>query len=136
MKGLFKQQPFFPAGLFAAVMFVGYSLPTGRLEEIKEARRLLKVVFSDFSLHFFLYAFLAVLLTLGFSRKSNLTRSLTASGLIAFGYGTVIEFWQGLLPYRTFRYGDMINNFLGVLCGLLVFWILVRMEKLRVTSKE
>ncbi len=117
-----KSRPFLPAGFFAAVMFAGYSLPTGELEKIKESRNFLKMAFSDFSLHFFIFALLAFLLGYGFSRRLKMKWAFLGSGLTAFGYGVFIEFWQGILPYRTFNFDDLTHDFFGALFGLAVFW--------------
>jgi VanZ family protein len=121
-----KNRSFLPAGLFAAVMFLGYSLPAGRLEEFRESGELFNMVFSDFSLHFFVFAVFAFLLMIGFSRRCALKRAGISAGRWALGYGIFIEIWQGILPYREFNYSDLIIDFFGILLGLALFWAAVR----------
>lgn len=129
---MLKNKPFLPAVIFAAVMLVGYSLPTDKLERIKESRQFFDTVFSDFSLHFFLFALFVFLLGYGFVKRYTLKWSFLSAGLLSFGYGILIELWQHVLPYRTFKIDDILNNFFGILFGLLILWgILIIYHKSR-----
>lgn len=125
---MIKNKPFLPAVIFAAVMLVGYSLPTAQLEKMKESRKLFDTVFSDFSLHFFLFALFVFLLGYGFSQRFRLKWSLLNAGLLSFGYGIFIELWQYVLPYRTFKLDDILNDLFGILFGLLLLWVIIRMR--------
>lgn len=73
---------------------------------------------SDKWLHGITFAFLAVWYSGQFARRSYWW---LATGLLVFG--TLIEFCQSLVTYRTAETGDLIADMLGIVVGLILAYI-------------
>lgn len=124
---------FFPAGLFAFLLWVQASLPGENLQRIQTAPKSswLARVISDPVMHFLVFGFLTIFICIGFYGKSKWSLPLGKIAVIAFGYSFVIEVYQGILPWRSFGLDDLIWNAAGV----LFFLTLVGMVRLFVRKK-
>lgn len=85
---------------------------------------LLDIVFSEYSLHFFGFGILAVLLAWGYYKKKS-SSLLMRAGLISLCFGFVIEVYQKFLPYRDFSLGDVAVDCAGIVLALVVFWFVI-----------
>lgn len=119
-----KNKHFLPAYIFGGLIFVGSSISTNELYKIQRLHILLDLLFSDYSLHFFGYGGLAILLAWGYY-KSKSSLPLVKAGLIACSFGLLIEVYQRFLPYREFSILDMGADLAGIVLALGFFWFVV-----------
>ncbi len=83
--------------------------------------------------HFFGMGMLAFLLNNLFhkSKTSKITLASFAGVMIACPLSTIEEFSQKMLTYRSFSYGDLAANYLGIIVFTLVFFWVLKKEKIR-----
>lgn len=102
------------------------------LVEGEQAYRLwqVNVVLRKFA-HFFLYAILGMLLHFAASFiKWKPSRQLCAALLLGLLLSGLDEFHQYFVPGRTARLLDVGIDFLGILLGCLLFWLLKQLKHL------
>lgn len=85
---------------------------------------LLHIVFSEYSLHFFGFGILAILLAWGYYKNKS-SSLLMRAGLIACCFGLIIEVYQIFLPYREFSLADLAVDWVGIVLALAVFWYVI-----------
>ncbi|MBN1333753.1 MAG: VanZ family protein [Synergistales bacterium] len=73
---------------------------------------------SDKVFHGLFYFFISLIPGFSCSRSSSWISRLL--GLCLFLMGVLLEFAQVSVPGRSFSYGDMASNFLGVLAGIII----------------
>jgi len=120
---MIKNKYFLPAYIFALLIFVSSSLPTGQVQEAKASHWLLEILLSDFSLHSFIFGAFAGLLCWGFYKARNSAIPYIKIGLLSVGYGLFIEIYQHFLPYRSLKFNDFIADVVGVIVFSLLFKI-------------
>lgn len=78
--------------------------------------------------HFFGMGMLAFLLNNLFhkSNTSKITLASLAGVIIAFPLSTIEEFSQKMLTYRSFSYGDLAANYLGIITFTILFIFIIR----------
>jgi len=98
-------------------MWVMASLPGDDLERIQKfpENPWLRFFLSDPFMHFLIFGLLTLLIFKGFYDEDRRSIPLIKIGLISFGYGLLIEIYQGILPWRSFGLDDLIWNTIGVL---------------------
>jgi glycopeptide antibiotics resistance protein len=86
-------------------------------------------------MHFLTFGLLALIICRGYDKESGRSIPLMRVGLLASGYGLMIELYQGILPWRSFGLDDLIWNtvgvlfFLGLVRGSLSLKALIRRAK-------
>lgn len=115
-----KVRSFFPAIFFGLLIFVISSLPSTQLFEYKSLSKLLKLIFSDSSQHFFAFSIFTALLYYGFYRAKNTSMIFLKIGLCSVLYGTFIELYQHLLRYRSFSFSDLLFDMAGIVFFLML----------------
>ena len=120
---------FFPAYLFSGLLWVAASLPGDELAKIQNFpdHLLLRFFLSDGFMHFLVFGLLTLLICLGYSQEVKAVPWLRA-GLMAIGYGLLIEIYQGILPWRSFGMDDLVWNTVGVSFFLIVCRGLAQMK--------
>ncbi len=82
----------------------------------------------DKLVHFAFFAILAFLMIRGFQKQSKFSflrhHALKYSAVIVIFYSILAEYLQQLASERHFEWQDIIANLLGSLTGLLIFYIL------------
>jgi len=126
-----KNKHFVPAYIFALLIFIASSLPTGAAQKARASHWLLDIILSDFSLHSCIFGAFAVLLCWGFFKTKNSPIPYIRIGLLSAGYGLFIEFYQHFLPYRSLNLDDFIADVIGVIVFLVIFSIFVRVIRRR-----
>jgi len=113
---------FFPAYVFALMIWIVASLPGEELEKIQKFpdNPLLRIILSDPFMHFLVFGLLTLLICRGFHLKSRESIPLVKVSTLASGYGLLIEVYQGILPWRSFGLDDLFWNVVGVLFFLLL----------------
>lgn len=122
-----KLKGFIPAYLLSLLLWIVASLPGDDLDRIQKLPENLWLRFflSDPFMHFLTFGLLTVLICRGYDQESKRSIPLVKIGLLASGYGLVIEIYQGILPWRSFGVDDLVWNTVGVLFFLgLVRWSL------------
>lgn len=125
LKDLARRGSFIPAGLFALSLWILASLPRDDLQRIQSAPEnpLLRIILSDPFMHVLVLAFLAFLIRWGFYGQSRHAVPAAKITVLAFGYGFLIEVYQGILPWRAFGLDDLVWNAVGILFFLaLLKW--------------
>ena len=130
-RGLIKKKYFLPAYIFALLIFISSSVPTGQVQEARASSSLLDIILSDFSLHSCIFGVFAVLLCWGFYKARNSSIPYIKIGLLSVGYGLFIEFYQYFLPYRSLRLDDLIADAVGVIVFSFLFKIFTIVVKHR-----
>ncbi len=122
-------KPFIPAYVFTLLILIGSSIPTYKLVRLQRQSSILKILLSDFVIHFVAFAILTVLLSLGYiaSKKSKIWW-LKAAFLSQF-VGVLVEVIQIFLPYRTFSTKDLGVDFGGIVTALILFTIWKKINK-------
>ena len=115
---------FLPAYVVAGLIFIGASIPTRGLRKIRRIHELFELLFSEYSLHFFSFGILTILLAWGFY-KNNSSLLLVKAGLVSFCFGFIIEVYQKFLPHRDFSLVDVAVDTAGIMVALLVFWFVI-----------
>ncbi|MDP3703328.1 MAG: VanZ family protein [Candidatus Omnitrophota bacterium] len=57
------------------------------------------------------------------------------AGLLAWGYGAVVEAVQWVLPTRNAEVGDLVANAAGVAVGLIATWAWPRLRRRYISSR-
>ena len=120
---MIKNKYFLPAYIFALLIFVSSSLPTGQVQKAKASHWLLEILLSDFYLHSLIFGAFAGLLCWGFYKARNSAIPYIKIGLLSVGYGLFIEIYQHFLPYRSLKFNDFIADVVGVIVFSLLFKI-------------
>jgi len=123
-----KWRYFFPAILWAAIIFTAISLPPGNIPEAG----LLKIPHIDKIVHLFLFFTLSLLVAWAFTRQPGgmLRKHILLVALILGSfYAAFTEIYQHLfLPGRFGSISDFVANMIGTIFGLLVMRIIFRQK--------
>jgi len=80
--------------------------------------------------HFFVFAILTFLFTLGFSKQYTFLFFRYKAAPLAIGisilYGIIIEIGQTFIPERGLEFTDILANSLGVFAGWFVFYLIYK----------
>ncbi|UCC40385.1 MAG: VanZ family protein [Candidatus Aminicenantes bacterium] len=120
---MIKNKHFFPAYIFALLIFISSSLPTGQVQKARTYHWILDILLSDFFLHSCVFGLFAALLCWGFFKARDSSTPYIKIGLLSIIYGLFIELYQHILPYRSLRLDDIIANTVGVIAFLVLFKI-------------
>ena len=114
---------FFPAYIFALMVWIVASLPGAKLQRIQSypENPILRIILSDPFMHFLVFGLLTLLICRGFYIESGVDVPLKVVAVLAIGYGFFIEAYQGILPWRSFGFDDLLWNTVGVVIFLLLF---------------
>jgi len=121
-----KLKGFTPAYLLSLFMWIVASLPGDDLNRIQKLPEnpWLRFFLSDPFMHFLTFGLLTLLICRGYDQELRKSIPLVKVGLIASGYGLLIEIYQSILPWRSFGVDDLAWNTVGVLFFLgLVRWL-------------
>ncbi len=132
-----KSKSFIPAYLFALFIWIMASLPGSNLDKIQKfpENPWFRFFLSDPFMHFLTFGLLALLICRGYAKELERSIPLARVGLLASGYGLLIEIYQSILPWRSFGLDDLIWNtagvlfFLGWVRGSFSLKILIRRTK-------
>jgi VanZ family protein len=120
---------FTPAVLYYAFIFYLSS----RSYDIK-----IDILFLDKVIHLVEFAFLGLLLSLGYFM--SLKSSLTVKALLTICSGILLggldEFHQYFIPRRSIELLDVISDAIGILIGLLLYYYFSRTAKGKVFSEK
>ena len=122
LKHLMRRGRCIPAGLFGLLLWIQASFPSDDLQRIQTAPEnlLARVILSDAFLHCLGFGLLALLIWWGLHGESRNSFRFGKVVLLAFGFGVVIEAYQGVLPWRAFGLDDLVWNTVVILLFLLV----------------
>lgn len=73
---------------------------------------------------------------MGFYRESKWSVPLAKIAVIASGYGLIIEAYQGVLPWRSFGFDDIVWNTAGVLFFLALVGTVQFLVRKKIEQKE
>ncbi|MFB0564128.1 MAG: VanZ family protein [Candidatus Aminicenantaceae bacterium] len=111
---------FLPAHSFAFLIFIAASIPTGAINKIRESKSLFALLLSDFSLHSGFFGVFTALLCYGFYKVRGRSLPFLKIGLISFAFGLFIEFYQAILPHRSFALNDLGFDLVGIFIILII----------------
>ncbi|MEN8247363.1 MAG: VanZ family protein [Bacteroidota bacterium] len=80
----------------------------------------------DKMIHFIMFlvlAFLGANFFININKPFTIFFAISASLIIAVGYGSIIEYTQTFIPKRGFDYADLSANIIGALAGLATFYL-------------
>ena len=99
------------------------SLPGAKLQRIQSypENPILRIILSDPFMHFLVFGLLTLLVCRGFYIEPGVDVPLKIVAVLAIGYGFFIEAYQGILPWRSFGFDDLLWNTVGVVIFLLLF---------------
>ena len=86
-----KRSPFLYVYIYAAVILIGNTIPTSHIEKLSRLNKFFRYLFSNDSLHFFLFGFLAWLLCFGYYMAGRKKIPYVRIFLLSWGYGILIE---------------------------------------------
>jgi VanZ family protein len=121
MSKLRSLKPFIPAYSFAALILIGSSIPTYRLQRLQRQHSILKILLSDFVLHFVAFAILAVLLSIGYVKSKKYKTWWLKAAYMSLFVGVLVEVIQIFLPYRSFSTRDLGIDVVGIITALVLF---------------
>ena len=124
MSKLRSLKPFIPAYSFAVLILIGSSIPTYKLHRLQRQSSILKILLSDFVIHFIAFAVLAVLLSIGYVKSKKYKTWWLNAALVSIFVGVLVEVIQIFLPYRSFSTRDLGVDVVGILTALIFFSIL------------
>ena len=124
MSKLRSLKAFIPAYSFAVLILIGSSIPTYKLHRLQRQSSILKILLSDFVIHFIAFAVLAVLLSIGYVKSKKSKTWWLKSALVSIFVGVLVEVIQIFLPYRSFSTRDLGVDVVGILTALIFFSIL------------
>ena len=124
MSKLRSLKPFIPAYSFAVLILIGSSIPTYKLHRLQRQSSILKILLSDFVIHFIAFAVLAVLLSIGYVKSKKSKTWWLNAALVSIFVGVLVEVIQIFLPYRSFSTRDLGVDVVGILTALIFFSIL------------
>jgi VanZ family protein len=119
------EKPFFLTYVYAVLLLIGASIPTSDLIRIQRFSKFISVILSDKPIHFLGFGLLAWLLCYGYHKAGKTRWLYMKSGMIAVGYGFVIEFIQIPIPFRIFSWNDLAADAAGIALALLLFYIFI-----------
>jgi VanZ family protein len=114
MRTFVKDHPFLPAWAFAALMFIGCSVPVDKILKMSESHPILSVILSDSFLHFCMFGLLVWLICYGYYKLGRSKIPYIKIFFMAISYGMGIEIWQAVLSYRSFSIFDLVFDLLGI----------------------
>jgi len=123
-----KNKHFLPAYIFGVLLLIGASLPSRSLTKIQNIHRILDIVFSEYSLHFFGFGIFVGLLAWGYYQRKS-TGIFVKAGIISFSYGLLIEIIHYFLPYRSAELSDLALDAAGIALVLGLFWLVFGRRK-------
>ena len=124
MSKLRSLKAFIPAYSFAVLILIGSSIPTYKLHRLQRQSSILKILLSDFVIHFIAFAVLAVLLSIGYVKSKKYKTWWLNAALVSIFVGVLVEVIQIFLPYRSFSTRDLGVDVVGILTALIFFSIL------------
>jgi len=124
-----KNKHFLSAYVCAGLIFVGSSISTRALSKIQGMHKLLDILFSEYSLHFFGFGIFAILLAWGHYKKKS-SSLLMRAGMLSVCFGFIIEVYQKFLPHRDFSLVDIAVDCAGIVLALGLFWFVVMKKNL------
>lgn len=120
MRTFVKDHFFIPAWVFAALIFVGCSVPVDKISKISESHPILSVILSDYFLHFCMFGLLVWLICYGYYKSNRPRIPYKKIYLLAISYGLGIEIWQAVLSYRSFSLFDLFFDLLGISVAIII----------------
>ncbi len=117
------KNPFFLVYLYAFLLLVGAMIPEADFMRFQKSNKVLDILLSDKSFHFFGFGILAWLLCYGYHRAKWSRMPYFRAGFFAMAYGLFIELLQIPLPYRHCSLLDLAVDAAGILIGLFVFYL-------------
>lgn len=121
--------PLFAVALVAYGLLIGY-LSLRYFEDVPPEEKPAIEAYGAFFLHLIAYAVFAVIACLVDFCKgpcANLKARWLLPGIMA--YSGLLELLQGLTGYREASWSDFIANGLGLVAGLLLFWLVAKAVK-------
>ncbi|MFW6131078.1 MAG: VanZ family protein [Candidatus Aminicenantaceae bacterium] len=112
---------FFPAYIFAVLIFIASSLHTEKIQQIQRSNNLFEIIFSDYCMHSFAFGVFAFLLCLAYHKRSPSSFPFLKIGIISISFGLFIEIYQLFLPYRSLKLNDFASDIVGVVLALILF---------------
>jgi VanZ family protein len=89
------------------------------------------LTFDKFA-HFFVFAVLVFLLTVGYTKQHTYVwlrfNSVKSAQLTGIGYSGLLELAQSLVPDRTFDLTDMLANTIGCFLGSILFYFVYKFK--------
>jgi VanZ family protein len=119
-------RPFIPAYSFAVLILIGSSIPTYRLHRLQRQSPILEILLSDFVIHFFAFAVLAFLLSMGYVKAEKFPFWWAKAAALSFFVGSLVEVIQIFLPYRSFSTRDLGVDVVGIMTALVLFAVFCR----------
>ena len=117
-----KAKYFLPSVFFGMLIIIGSALPMQPIKKLQHSNLLLRIILSNYCLHFFAFGIFTLLLCYGFY-KSRDRLSLFLVGLLALSFGLFIEIFQIFVPDRSFGLDDLIPTFAGIVVALVIIGI-------------
>lgn len=111
-----------PPSAWAVTIYVASLAPVDKLDPLR------KVMFpgADKIIHALLYAVLALLIVRGWQREKMPPLGLHGFVfLLSLAFGLTIEIHQGVVPYRSFEWLDLVADGAGALMGLSLWHLLM-----------
>jgi VanZ family protein len=121
MSKLRSLRPFIPAYSFAVLILIGSSIPTNKLLLFQRHSSILKILLSDFFIHFGAFAILTVLLSIGYFKSRESKAWWIKVALVSLLVGILVEVIQFFLPYRSFSIRDLGIDVVGISTALVLF---------------
>ena len=81
----------------------------------------MKILLSDFVLHFVAFAILAVLLSIGYVKSKKYKTWWLKAAYMSLFVGVLVEVIQIFLPYRSFSTRDLAIDVVGIITALVLF---------------
>jgi len=109
-------KPFIPAYSFAALILIGSSIPTDKLNQ--------KILSSDFVTHIAAFSLLAILLSIGYVNTKKIRFWCVKAAAVSLLVGVLAEVIQFFLPYRNFSIKDLGADVIGIITALVLFAVI------------
>jgi VanZ family protein len=113
--------------VYALLLLAGAMIPGADFLNLQKSNKILSVLFSNYTFHFFGFAILAWLLCYGYHRAKWSRMPYVRAGFFSLAYGLFIELVQIPLPYRFFDLNDLAVDAVGIVVGLFVFHLFRKM---------
>lgn len=117
-----KAKYFLPSVFFGMLIIISSALPMQPIKKLQHSNFLLRIILSNYCLHFFAFGIFTVLLCYGFYKSRGRISSFLV-GLLAFSFGLFIEIFQIFIPDRSFGLDDLIPSFAGTVVALVIIGI-------------
>jgi VanZ family protein len=121
MSKLKSLKPFIPAYIFALLILIGSSIPTYELYRLQRKSALWRIFLSDVFMHFAAFAFLTVLLSIGYAKAGGTKYWWIKAAAVSFFVGWLVEIIQIFLPYRSFSMRDIAVDLIAIFVALIVY---------------